>query len=278
VSADKHSVQSVTRALMLLETLAEDGAGWRLTDLARRTGLSPSTAHRLLTTLQERRFAQFDPRQALWSVGRQAFSVGAAFGQRQTLIAPALPYLRELRDLTRETANFGVVDDGEIIVMAQVESREIVRAIARTGGRASLTGSAMGKAVLSAYAPEEVATLLAGREQGRQARGRLALEDALARARSAGYAVDGQEGVAGMRCVASPVRNAAGDVIGAISVSGLAARLTAERIGEVGAQVVRVASAFSAVLGAGAAGRSSRAPERRRSSDAPPTPRSGDFG
>ena len=144
MSSGKNNVQSVTRALLLLETLADDAAGWRLTDLSLRTGLSLSTVHRLLTTLQERRFVQYDSRRQLWSVGRQAFSVGAAFGQRQALVAPALPHLRRLRDLTRETANFGVLDDGEIVVMAQAESREIVRAIARTGGRAGLVYSALG--------------------------------------------------------------------------------------------------------------------------------------
>src|ERR1700722_1278437 len=53
-------VQSVDRALSIIETLAEDDEGYRLSDLAVRTGLSTSTAHRLLATLEKRRFVQFD--------------------------------------------------------------------------------------------------------------------------------------------------------------------------------------------------------------------------
>lgn len=280
MSRDKQSVQSVTRALVLLETLAEDGAGWRLTDLARRTGLSPSTAHRLLTTLQERRFVQYDTRRQLWSVGQQAFSVGAAFGQRQALVAPALPHLRHLRDLTHETANFGILDDGEIVVMAQVESREIVRAIARTGGRASLVGSAMGKAVLSACSEADAEAIIALPERNIVSiPGRVAvLRQEIAQAKIDGYAIDNQDGGKGITCVASPVTNAAGDVVGAISVSGLSARMSAERMPAIGAWVAAAASDFSATLGAGRALRSPREPGRQQSNGEPEVPHSGDFG
>lgn len=271
MSGGKHNVQSVTRALLLLETLADDGSGWRLTDLSLHTGLSPSTVHRLLTTLQERRFVQYDSGRQLWSVGQQAFSVGAAFGQRQALVAPALPHLRHLRDLTRETANFGVLDDGEIVVMAQAESREIVRAIARTGGRAGLVNSALGKAVLSAYSQEDMEAVLALPESRS---GPIAAQAALraewAKAKALGYAIDNRDGDRGITCVASPVRNAAGDVVGAISVSGLSARMSIERLPVIGAWVAQAALDFSASLSSAARTlRSSREPARQLSSDAP---------
>src|ERR1700716_660423 len=106
-------VQSVDRALLIIELLAEDDEGYRLTDLAERTGLSPSTVHRLLTTMEERRFVQFDASDGMWHVGRQSFSVGAAFIRRRNFVAQALPFLRRLRDETRETVNLGVADEGE---------------------------------------------------------------------------------------------------------------------------------------------------------------------
>lgn len=271
MSSGKNNVQSVTRALLLLETLADDAAGWRLTDLSLRTGLSLSTVHRLLTTLQERRFVQYDSRRQLWSVGRQAFSVGAAFGQRQALVAPALPHLRRLRDLTRETANFGVLDDGEIVVMAQAESREIVRAIARTGGRAGLVNSALGKAVLSAYAEDDMEAVLAS-PHGRSGpiSGQPALRAELATAKALGYAIDNGDGGRGITCVASPVRNGTEDVVGAISVSGLSARMSADRLPVIGAWVAQAALDFSASLSSAArAIRSSREPARQLSNDAP---------
>ena len=62
-------VQSVDRALSIIETLAEDDEGYRLSDLAVRTGLSTSTVHRLLATLENRRFVQFDRTESKWHVG-----------------------------------------------------------------------------------------------------------------------------------------------------------------------------------------------------------------
>jgi IclR family acetate operon transcriptional repressor len=75
---------------------------YRLSDLAIRTGLSTATVHRLLTTLENRRFVQFDRDQSKWHVGARAFTVGATFVRRRNFTAQAIPYLRKLRDLTRE--------------------------------------------------------------------------------------------------------------------------------------------------------------------------------
>src|SRR5437016_14553133 len=75
-------VQSVDRALSIIETLAEDDEGYRLSDLAIRTGLSTSTVHRLLATLENRRFVQFDRTQSKWHVGARSLPVGATFDRR----------------------------------------------------------------------------------------------------------------------------------------------------------------------------------------------------
>src|SRR6476619_6293356 len=84
-------VQSVDRALSIIETLAEDDEGYRLSDLAIRTGLSTSTVHRLLGTLENRRFVQFDRTESKWHVGAQSFAVGATVTRRRNFTAQALP-------------------------------------------------------------------------------------------------------------------------------------------------------------------------------------------
>ena len=85
-------VQSVDRALYIIETLAEDDEGYRLSDLAVRTGLSTSTVHRLLATLEKRRFVHFDRYESKWHVGAQSFFVGATFARRRNFVAQAMPY------------------------------------------------------------------------------------------------------------------------------------------------------------------------------------------
>ncbi|MGV8987226.1 MAG: IclR family transcriptional regulator [Cypionkella sp.] len=250
--AKAEGVQSVVRALRILEKLAAQNDGARLTDLAGGLGLAASTTHRLLTTLEQMGFAQSSAESGLWYVGRRAHFVGSAYARRVNYTAVALPYLRRLRDATRETANLGVLDDGEVITLAQVESREIMRAIAPPGGRAPVINSAMGKAMIAAW-PDAAILELIGRN------GLLPLtstslirpEDVMAeiaRIRVNGYAVDDEEFVTGMRCVAAAVLSAEGEPLFAISISGLAARVTQDKTARYGQTVSSLAAQLSAKI------------------------------
>jgi len=247
------AVQSVDRALLLLEALGEDEEGYRLTDLSIRTGLSPSTAHRLLTTLEKRRFVEFDQSDATWHVGRQSFAIGSAFVRRRNFVAPAMPFLRRLRDLTHETANLGVIDDGEVVVLTQVESREITRAITRVGGRAPMVTSGIGKAILATYSDEDVMAIIQRYGMRRLTPKSVVrageLRDALAGVRRDGYALDDEEFVTGLRCVASVIYNDQGEALAGVSVSGLAARVPQERVPELGRLVRDTARELTLALG-----------------------------
>jgi IclR family acetate operon transcriptional repressor len=245
-------VQSVDRALRILEQLATRTEGIRLSDLARSLGLAVSTTHRLLTTLEQRGFAQASADSGLWHVGRRAFFVGSAYARRVNYAAVALPYLRRLRDATRETANLGVLDDGDVITVAQVESREIMRAIAPPGGRAPVINSAMGKSMIAAWPDAAILDLI--RRNGLRpltATSLMRPEDVLAeiaRIRVEGYAVDDEEFVTGMRCVAAAVLSAEGEPLFAISISGLAARVTPDRIARYGQTVSVIAQQLAATV------------------------------
>ncbi|MHA6690975.1 IclR family transcriptional regulator [Devosia sp. A449] len=246
-------VQSVERAMSLLEVLGEDEEGYRLTDLAHRTGLSPSTVHRLLTSLEKRKFVQFDQSDGMWHVGRMAFSVGSAFVRQRNFVAPALPFLRRLRDQTRETANLGVVDEGELVVLTQIESREIMRAITRVGGRAPMITSGMGKAILATYSPADVSAIVSSQGMRKSTANSITrasdLRTELTTIRQQGYSVDDQEFVTGLRCIAAVVYNHQGEALCAISVSGLAQRLTTDRIPAIGQLLADTAREMTLALG-----------------------------
>ncbi|MGJ5011912.1 IclR family transcriptional regulator domain-containing protein [Bradyrhizobium oligotrophicum] len=246
-------VQSVGRALQILEILAEDDEGYRLSDLAIRAGLSTSTVHRLLTTLEKRRFVQFDRMESKWHVGAQSFAVGATFTRRRNFVALAIPYLRRLRDQSRETANLAVVDDESLMVLLRLDSREIMRSLTKVGGRLAMVASGMGKAVLATYSDDDVNGII-----HRQGMPRLTeksiirasdLFRELATIRRQGYAVDDEEARLGLRCIAAVVHDSCREPLAAISVSGLASRLTEERVPVVGAMVRDIAAELTAALG-----------------------------
>ena len=244
-TARSGNVQSVDRAMALLEALGEDEDGCRLSDLVARTGLSPSTAYRLLTTLEKRCFVQLDPAEGMWHIGRQAFSVGSAFARQRIFLAPCLPFLRRLRDHTHETANLAIVDgDDEMIVLTQVESTEFVHATVRVGSRAPMALSGMGKAILATYSPPAVAAII--NRHNIDAATLLADLEAI---RRRGYSVDDEEYLTGLRCVAAVVYNTKSEALCAIAVLGLAARFTPERVMDLGALVQNTARELTLALG-----------------------------
>ncbi|MHC2620749.1 IclR family acetate operon transcriptional repressor [Bradyrhizobium huanghuaihaiense] len=246
-------VQSVDRALSILETLAEDDEGYRLSDLAVRTGLSASTVHRLLATLESRRFVQFDRVESKWHVGVRSFTVGASFARRRNFSTQAIPYLRKLRDLTRETANLAVVDDEFIIVLTRMESREIMRSLTQMGGRVPMVTSGVGKAVLATYSDEDVGAVIRHHGMPRLTEKSIVrpsdLFRELEKIRKQGYAVDDEEASMGLRCIAAVVYNDCAEPLAAISVSGMTSRLTDDRLPEIGQIVREVAGELTLALG-----------------------------
>ncbi|MET4196271.1 IclR family transcriptional regulator [Bradyrhizobium sp. LA6.12] len=246
-------VQSVDRALSILETLAEDDEGYRLSDLAVRTGLSASTVHRLLATLESRRFVQFDRAQSKWHVGVRSFTVGASFARRRNFSTQAIPYLRKLRDLTRETANLAVVDDEFIIVLTRMESREIMRSLTQVGGRVAMVTSGVGKAVLATYSDEDVGAVIRHHGMPRLTEKSIVrpgdLFKELEKIRKQGFALDDEEACMGLRCIAAVVYNDCAEPLAAISVSGMTSRLTDDRLPEIGQIVRDVAGELTVALG-----------------------------
>jgi IclR family transcriptional regulator, acetate operon repressor len=246
-------VQSLSRALSIVNALARDDDGLTLTDLAHTVGLPPSTVHRLLTTLEEERFVRFDREISRWVVGVQAFIVGSAFLRSREVVALARPFLRQLMEESGETANLAFEDEGEAVYMGQVESRQLVRAIAKPGGRVLMHGSAIGKAMLAAMPASAIGAILQRHGLPRltehtidtPARLRLHLEEIRAR----GYAIDDEEYVLGMRCVAAPIYDEHGGVAAAISLSGPTARVTADRLAMLGGLVRKVAGQLTAEFG-----------------------------
>src|SRR6202022_3098869 len=245
-------VKSGDRALVIIETLAEDDEGYRLTDLAVRTGLSPSTVHRLLTTLEKRRFVQFDRDESTWHIGAQSFAVGSTFVRRRNFVTQALPYLRKLRDQTRETANLAVVDDGAMVVLTRVESREIMRSVTKVGGRVPMVASGLGKALLSTYSEEDVFGIIRREGMPRLTFKSIVRAGELCKSlhdiRQQGYSVDDEEALIGLRCVSAVVYDDCSEPLAAISVSGKASRVPNDRLPVLGKLVQEVAAELTKAL------------------------------
>ena len=127
-------VQSLIRALSILDVLAENDDGLTLTAVVNRVCLPPSTVHRLLTTLQQKRFVRFEPNGLTWRVGVQSFVVGAAFARSREVAPIALPFMRQLMEKSGEAVNLYVRNERQAICIAQSSA---ARRYAQSPGRAA---------------------------------------------------------------------------------------------------------------------------------------------
>jgi IclR family acetate operon transcriptional repressor len=251
-------VQSLARALSILDTISRSHEGLTLTVLSKAVTLPPSTTHRLLTTLQRRRFVRFDPTTMFWQIGVEAFFVGNAFARTRDLVAIARPYMRRLMEESGETANLYMLNEGEVTCMAQVESRQMMRAISRPGGRVGLHFSGAGKAIL-AYLPQTDVDRIAALHGLPRATAKTLvtlkkLKAELRAIRSRGFAIDDEEHAVGLRCVGAPILDERGAPIAALSLSGPVARVTDDRLNALGAIVVEACRATTIEIGGRIAG------------------------
>lgn len=261
-------VQALARGLALLEALAATEGGATLTVLASSLELPAPTAFRLLAALERAGFVQQDAH-GVWRIGVRAFRVGSAFLEHRNLALQALPHLRRLMEQSGETANLAVPSEGEVVFIAQVQCRELMRMSAKLGARAPLHASGAGKAMLAAMDEHALARELAVRGLARYTEhtivDRTALDTELAATRARGYAIDDEEHAPGMRCVAAPILDEHGAPWAAISLAGPTSRLTRERVPSLGALVAATANEVTLALG----GRVSAPPA---ASPAPATP------
>lgn len=245
--------QSLTRALTLLERLSESPKGLQLTDLSYQLGMPAATVHRLLTTFEELNFVEQDSEQGLWFVGLKTFTVGNAFLNRRNYVAIARPHMHSLVEQCGETVNLGVIDDGEVVFISQVESQEVMRMIVKLGSRSPIHASGVGKAMLANMPQQRVSKILERRGLAcytdHSIDNPALLRDELEQIRQQGYALDDEEHAVGLRCVAAAIFDENGQALAAISLSGPKARMVDDRLGELGQAIKQTADEISQALG-----------------------------
>jgi IclR family acetate operon transcriptional repressor len=221
-------VQSLHRALDLLEELAAMGGTASLRDLAAACGLPAPTAHRLAATLADRGYLRQAPDRR-YSLGSRLVPLGteahALLGER------ALPVLRGLAELTAESANLAVLTQGSAEYVAQAPGRHTMRMFTEVGNRVALHCTGVGKALLATLPPAQTRRLVGVGPLAARTNATItdpaALHEEIALIKARGYALDEGEMEVGVRCVAVGVPGAAPM---AVSVSGPAARVTDELV------------------------------------------------
>ncbi|MFN2520743.1 MAG: IclR family transcriptional regulator [Candidatus Limnocylindria bacterium] len=251
----RRAVQSVDRALDLIEALAVTDGEASITALAVRTSLHVSTVHRLLATLVRRGYVGQNADTSRYFAGARLATLGEGGSRYGVLKGRARPILRWLSESTRETANLAVVDDNAAVYIDTVQGPQVVRLFTTVGNRVPLHATGAGKAHLAALPAARRDALLDRVELRPHTPNtiveRAALRRALEEVRERGYAVDDEEFDEGVRCVAVAV-GSPGSPVAALSISAPAARLSRQRCGEVAPLLRRAAMQLAQALEGGA--------------------------
>jgi len=247
------SIKALDRSLDVLEALATHD-GFTLTELADYLDQSPATMHRVLATLEYRRYVETNPARQQWFVGPEAFRLGSAFLRQTNIVERSRSVMRDLMARTGETSNLGIERDGDVLFVSQVETHETIRAFFPPGTRSPLHASGIGKALLSAFDDERLQSFIKTARFTRFTEKTVAnaeqLLEAVRQTRDRGYSFDDEERTIGMRCVAASVVNSYGEAVAGISVSGPTIRMPDTKIREIGQLVVDAAGEVSMRLGA----------------------------
>lgn len=248
------SFRTLERLFRLMDTLASSDS-ISLAQLSALTGLHKSTTHRFLATLVQHGWVASNQQAEGYSLGPSFLSLCERAMSRFDLRSYAHQHLVRLRDNTGESANLGVLQDGEVLCVDSASSREPLRMSFEIGSKAPVHATGLGKAI-AAWLPDEQLQPLLERITMEQFTPTTVTEPQrlkvqLHRVRQVGYALDDMELTNQVRCVAAPIFSSRGRVVGAISVSGPAFRVTLDRLDELSKLVTEAAREISASLGYG---------------------------
>jgi IclR family transcriptional regulator, acetate operon repressor len=252
----KYSTPAVEKAFAVLELISRRERGLRMVDVVEALDLPKSSAFVLLNALEQLGYLSRDA-DGRYRLTLRMFELGmrAMRAMRDVDVARvAAPHLERLRDATGMTVHLARRDHGSVVYILKLDGPGFVRFDTYVGKRAALHLTGVGKA-LAAYLPpaelEDVARELDfSLGTAKSAKSVQAFKNNLKKIRACGYAVDDEEEVPGVRCVAAPIHNHLGAVIASVGVVGLASDIMGDALGRLAASVTETAEAISIQLGA----------------------------
>ncbi len=249
----RYTVQSVTRALDILEMIAKVRSGLTLTEIAKETGLSKSATYSLIRTLVDRGHLREVSEGPRYQLGIVLVYLGEVALDQVPLGELARPVLTHLSEELAMTSRVAIADDGQPVFIERVDGPGTVRFHTPLGRRELPYASSAGKAILACLPDDQVRAICA--RTGMHSKTEHTITDPelllidLEIARSRGFAVEDEEDAEGVVCVGAPFFNHHGICAGALSVTFMKLNQSADRILEIGRVVRAHADQISASLG-----------------------------
>ena len=232
------SIRAVERALDVVMCFTRQTPELTMTQISEMVEINKSTVHRLLATLEGKRFVERDAITGLYKPGIRLLQMAFLTLEHNDLRRLAAPFLHNLCDQFRENVNLSVLDDTDVIYLEVIESPQRVKLAAEPGQRLPAFCTASGKAII-AFLPEDKVRDILARGMPKYTQNTLISEEVfwenMRHTREQGYAISEQEFEDGINAIAAPICN---HPIASVSIAGPAYRLTRERMIEIGPQLL----------------------------------------
>lgn len=239
-------VQSLDRALEILELLSRSQGELGVTEIGAEVGLAGGTVHRLLSTLIFHGYVRQNPQNRKYTVGLKALTLASS--ARDRLGSLAHPFLTELMEVSQESSNLAGLEKNSVVYIEQVPAPRMVRMFTEPGNRVPAHATGTGKVLLAYQPPEVIDSVLRRAGLPRFTPHTITdperLKSELDDIREQGYALDSEEMEEGVRCLAAPVFSPDGHILVAMSISGPATRLGQDRLEELIPHITRIANTF----------------------------------
>ncbi len=248
-----YTVPSVSRAMRILELLAQSQRGLTLSDISRKLGLPKSSTHVLVKTLELTGYLKNSKLNGRYCFGLRLVNLSNMALENLDLREQARPFLQELMLRTGLTVHLAILEGAEAVIIEKIEAPGMLRLATWIGRRLDANSSGVGKALLAFGADETSARRIAARPLARHNRNTITSPERLVRElkkiREVGYAFEDEEGEIGFRCIGVPLYDSADRAIAAISIAGRVCQIPDERIRKLAAEVKVTAAQISAHLG-----------------------------
>lgn len=248
------TVQSVDRALEIIDILEDEPQGLGVTPLSKKMGVSKSTIYRLLSSLLNKEYVRQNEETQKYHLGLRLMQLGQTVTNQIDIRQVAAPVMERLVQDTGETVHLVVQEGNEIVYIDKIESQATIRMFSNIGKRAPMHCTGVGKAILSNLANEEIDNII--KENGLEKFTNNTITDPqklrehLKEIQMLGYSIDDEEHEMGIKCAASPIFNFKGEVIAGISVAGPIMRINDNKIQHMAIEVLKASKEISESLGA----------------------------
>lgn len=228
-----YQVTSLEKALLILELAIDEGRNLSVTEISRKLGMGKGTVHRILSTLKAHRFLYQDQSTKLYGLGIRTLEIGGVSKRDKYLRDSMTPFLMDLHEKCKETVNAAVWEYNEIRYIYRLESEEMLRISTSAGQRFPGYCAATGKIFLSYMSNEDIRQIY-GRKNALKKRTEKSIDSIdvliqeIEKVRENLVAVDDEETLVGVYCVAAPVLSPKGECVAAISISAPKNRVAPE--------------------------------------------------